>query len=51
MTRTERDVYNAVSRAKREADADRSFWAVFTVGGLVFFAAALILFCIWDAGT
>lgn len=49
MTTRERDTYLAIMRAKKEADNDRSFWAVFTVGALVFFAAALILFCIWYA--
>ena len=51
MTTRERDTYAAIMKAHKAANADRSFWAVFTVGGLVFFAAALILFCIWYAGT
>jgi len=49
MNKAQRDTYTAIMRAKKESDADRSFWAVFTVGCLVFFAAAFILFCIWYA--
>lgn len=45
----ERDVYRAVKRAAKERDDDRSFWALFTVGCLLFFAAAFVLFCIWYA--
>jgi fatty acid desaturase len=47
MTKQERDVYLAVKRAAQERDDDRSFWAVFTVGALLFFACALVLFAVW----
>jgi hypothetical protein len=51
VTQRERDTYAALRRAKADENADRSFWAVATVGGLVFFAACLIVIGVWYAGT